>query len=577
VTFSETVQFGVNWFQLACTTSGTFDVADATVSGGPTSYGIDPDGDLVEGESCTLQLDAASILDIDGTADALVGDDQIAFTVAAPVVNAPPQVVSTIPVDGAASFPSAGDLSVTFSEPVNIASGAFTLACAASTGIVLSYPAAGTTISIDTGTALVHEDTCTFSIDEALVTDADGAPLVAFAAIGFTVATDNSGAYYDQVNDSSPEQLRCTLHETINDHTVYPYSGGGTSAWTILELAEEHPTDSTKIIDGYRNRVYTKVSDRAGTGSGITYNREHSWPNSLGFGSQSLVPYSDTHMLYLTDTGYNSDRGNMPYANCPQSSGCSEDPTEANNGRGGGSGTYPGNSNWYKGNGNTGSFEVWNARKGDFARTVMYMAIRYEGGDGVPDLELTDNRSLIVGTSSGAATADMGLLTTILEWHAFDPPDAAELERNEIVYSFQNNRNPFIDHPEWGTLALFQSSQPAECILGTPSNGAPVAVDDAYAASQDLPLVVPAVSGVLANDSDPDADALTAQLLANAASGIVSLATDGSFTYTANAGFCGDDSFTYSASDGTAASAAALVSLTVACTLPDAVFKDGFE
>jgi VCBS repeat-containing protein len=207
----------------------------------------------------------------------------------------------------------------------------------------------------------------------------------------------------------------------------------------------------------------------------------------------------------------------------------------------------------------------------------MYMAIRYEGGDGVPDLELTDNRSLIVGTSSGAATAYMGLLTTILEWHAFDPPDAAELERNEIVYSFQNNRNPFIDHPEWGTLALFQSSQPAECILGTPSNGAPVAVDDAYAASQDVALVVPAVNGVLANDSDPDADALTAQLLANAASGIVSLATDGSFTYTADAGFCGDDSFTYSASDGTAASAAALVSLTVACTLPDAVFKDGFE
>lgn len=173
---------------------------------------------------------------------------------------------------------------------MNIATGAFTLACASSTGIALSYPASGTTISIDTGSALVHEDTCTFSIDETLVTDADGAQLVAFAPIDFTVATDNSGAYYDQVNDSSPGQLRCTLHETINDHTVYPYSGSGTSAWTILELAEEHPTDSSKIIDGYRNRVYTKVSDRAGTGSGITYNREHSWPNSLGFGSSGWCP-----------------------------------------------------------------------------------------------------------------------------------------------------------------------------------------------------------------------------------------------------------------------------------------------
>ena len=290
--------------------------------------------------------------------------------------------------------------------------GAFTLACTSSTGIVLTHPASGTTISIDTGTALVHEDSCTFSIDASKVTDAEGASLVAFAAVDFTVASNNSGAYYGQVNDSSPEQLRCTLHETINDHTVYPYSGSN-SAWTILELAEEHPTDSTKIIDGYRNRTYTKVSDRAGTGSGITYNREHSWPNSLGFGSSGLVPYSDTHMLYLTDTGYNSDRGNMPYADCPQSSGCSEDPTELNNGRGGGSGTYPGNSNWYKGSGNTGSFEVWNARKGDFARTAMYMAIRYEGGDDIhsgqsePDLELTDVRSKIVNVEEWWIPASM--------------------------------------------------------------------------------------------------------------------------------------------------------------------------
>src|SRR3546814_18355014 len=82
-------------------------------------------------------------------------------------------------------------------------------------------------------------------------------------------------------------------------------------------------------------------SDRAGTGSGLTYNREHTWPNSLGFGSRSgdkglpNAPYTDTHMLYLSDTAYNGDRGNKPYADCPASSNCGARATEANDGRGG--------------------------------------------------------------------------------------------------------------------------------------------------------------------------------------------------------------------------------------------------
>src|SRR3546814_15012766 len=75
------------------------------------------------------------------------------------------------------------------------------------------------------------------------------------------------------------------------------------------------------------------------------------------------------------------------------------------------------------------------------ARAVMYMAIRYEGGrdahtdQSEPDLELTDNRSLIVKTSGSPAY--MGLLSTLLAWHQADPPDDAERGRNEVVYSFQ--------------------------------------------------------------------------------------------------------------------------------------------
>src|SRR3546814_17077055 len=59
----------------------------------------------------------------------------------------------------------------------------------------------------------------------------------------------------------------------------------------------------------------------------------------------------------------------------------------------------------------------------------------------------------------------MGLLSTRLAWHQADPPDDAERGRNEVVYSFQGNRNPFIDHPEWATQALFESTHPATCKL----------------------------------------------------------------------------------------------------------------
>jgi len=119
--------------------------------------------------------------------------------------------------------------------------------------------------------------------------------------------------------------------------------------------------------------------------------------------------------------------------------------------------------------GNGGSFEVWNHRKGDMARAVMYMAIRYEGGTDAatgqsePDLELTDDRSKIVQTSSSPAY--MGLLSTLVAWSQQDPPDAAERARNEVIYSFQGNRNPFIDHPEWATSGLFTSAKPASCQL----------------------------------------------------------------------------------------------------------------
>jgi len=389
-----------------------------------------------------------------------------------------PTVTSTTPINGTSDFPAAGDLTVAFSENVALSSGAFALSCSVSGAVTLSHGSSGSSFAIDTGTALHAGETCTLMIAAASIVDAGGQSPAADTQIGFTVASGGGGSddYYARVNTSSAPQLRCSLHQTIRGHTVYPYSGSGTSTWSILEIADEDPNDSGRILDVYRNRSYAKVNDRAGTGTGITYNREHTWPNSLGFGSDTgdlglpNAPYTDTHMLYLSDTTYNSDRGNKPYADCAASANCGERTTEANDGRGGGSGVYPGNSNWVRGpDGNGGSFEAWTARKGDLARAVMYMAIRYEGGDDInsgqsePDLELTDDRSRIVITSSSPAY--MGLLSTLLAWHQVDPPDTDEVARNEVIYSFQGNRNPFIDHPEWATSELFTSVQPPVCEL----------------------------------------------------------------------------------------------------------------
>ena len=92
-----------------------------------------------------------------------------------------------------------------------------------------------------------------------------------------------------------------------------------------------------------------------------------------------------------------------------------------------------------------------------------------------------------------------------------------------------------------------------------PVNTRPVARDDAFGTIVGTPVV----GNVLANDTDIDADALTATLGSGAARGIVNLNPNGTFTYTPAADFHGGDAFTYFASDGTATSALATVTLTV--------------
>ena len=468
VSFSEAVTLTAPWYSISCAVSGSHTASQA---GGPTTYTLTPSPGFASNEVCTWTILAAGVVDQDGTPDAMAADSVVTFTTFDPGSVPPPSVISTQPADGASNVPLASDVRVNFSEAVTTTPSAFALACD-STPITLSESGSGASRTLTPATLLPANANCTFTINASEVRNASDVAMAASVEVDFTVGSGETSGYYAQVNTSSAEQLRCTLHLTIRGHTAYPYSGSGTNTWTILETAQANPDNPNQVLDVYRNRLYTAVADRAGTGSGLTYNREHTWPNSLGFPSQTgnlglpNAPYTDTHMLYLSDTQWNADRSNSPYGNCPVAASCGERTTEANGGFGGGSGVYPGNSNWV----NNNTFETWNHRKGDVARAVMYMAIRYEGGtdptsgQAEPNLELTDNRALIVGSSNYNVPAYMGLLSDLLAWHAADPPDAAEVARNDVIQTFQGNRNPFIDHPEWATLALFQSSNPATCL-----------------------------------------------------------------------------------------------------------------
>ena len=264
--------------------------------------------------------------------------------------------------------------------------------------------------------------------------------------------------YYDTVNASYPADLRSSLHVIIDDHTRFPYTSAETDTWDILEMADQDMQDESRIVTVYRNSSFAKVG-----GGNNLYNREHTWPRSYGFPDNDDLlnyPFTDMHHLFLAHADYNFFRSNKPFEDCDAS--CVEYITDTNNGRGGAGGAYPGDSNWTIGEFTSGKWEVWQHRKGDIARAMMYMDLRYEGGThGVtsasePDLILTDDRNLIDGarTGSNESIAYMGILSTLLQWHLQDPVDATEIQHHEMVAAAQGNRNPFIDNPDWAACVF---------------------------------------------------------------------------------------------------------------------------
>ena len=250
------------------------------------------------------------------------------------------------------------------------------------------------------------------------------------------------GDYWASVDATNSSSLRATVHPVIDDHTRYPYtSDSSTDSWDVISDADEHPTDDSLVLDIYKNETSAPCT----TGTGCLWNREHTWAKSYGFPDEanwSGYPYTDIHHLRASNPTWNSTRNNLQHDEC--TTGCTAKATDVNAGFGG-----VGQDNLY--NSGADTWETWDHRKGDVARSILYMDVRYEGDMGVrgqeTNLVATSNRSEVAVTS--ASPAYHAVLSTLVAWALADPPDSDEIRRNEQVWCYQQNRNPFVDHPEW--------------------------------------------------------------------------------------------------------------------------------
>ena len=234
--------------------------------------------------------------------------------------------------------------------------------------------------------------------------------------------------YYDPIDGLADAALVQAIQNIIADPSVVR-SQTYSDVIDILKEADQHPLNSNQVWLLYTEQPRPKLDFQTSGGSSVgLWNREHTYPRSRG-GFDDIEAdeiadgidvwvstkadslrhaNSDGHGIRATDGPENSSRGNQDY------------------------GEYSGPS------GNLGSW------KGDVARSIFFLTIRYNG------LEV------VAGDPDNSTVGELGDLDILLDWHRNDPPDDYEMNRNNVVYEWQFNRNPFIDQPDlaefiWGT------------------------------------------------------------------------------------------------------------------------------
>ncbi len=244
-------------------------------------------------------------------------------------------------------------------------------------------------------------------------------------------------AYYNDVNlDQTGTSLKNTLATKITATHTTTLSYG----WDDVREADLNPDNSSEVIllYGWDDTDGSNTSDRTrgayeNGGSTGNWNREHTYPKSLANPNLGTSgPGADVHHLRACDMQRNSTRNSNLFAD---GSGAASYITSSG-------GFYPG--------------DEW---KGDVARMMMYMYLRY-GTQCLPS-------NVAIGSIS---SSDSNMVELLLEWNAEDPVSNIEQQRNEVVATAQGNRNPFIDNPAFAT-AIWGGDQAEDLFGDTGDNG----------------------------------------------------------------------------------------------------------
>ncbi len=236
--------------------------------------------------------------------------------------------------------------------------------------------------------------------------------------------------YYSSLEGLSGQALKQAVQDIIADPEVVRAHNYG-DVFNIIKIADQNPENHNHIWMMYKEQTRSKLLIQT-TGSGAgKWNREHIYPQSRGGFSNATSDtpdginvwepsnanilahgHADAHHIRAEDNQENSSRNNRDF----------------------------GLSDY---NGYSGNFGSW---KGDVARAVFYMAVRYNGLD------------VVNGNPVDSTVGQLGDLATLLTWNVTDPSDDFEMNRNNYIYTWQYNRNPFIDYPNladyiWGANA----------------------------------------------------------------------------------------------------------------------------
>jgi endonuclease I len=246
--------------------------------------------------------------------------------------------------------------------------------------------------------------------------------------------------------------LKTQLYNIIKNHNTQSY-GNLWNLYTNNAFRDHYYENDNSLLDVYSEiptgqdqYEYTSTSQQCGSysGEGSCYNREHTIPQS-SFGS-ALPMYSDAHFVLPTDGFVNGARGDLPFGKVATATYTSS------NGSKKGNNTNSGYSAGYSGT----VFEPIDEFKGDIARCLLYYATRYQ------DVVTSHSFSMFNGTSDQVFTNTF--LNILIKWNIDDPVSAYEIAKNNAVYAFQSNRNPYIDHPEfvcqiWSTQCATLSNE----------------------------------------------------------------------------------------------------------------------